>query len=144
MTRPDGRRRTCVPFLVLLVGTVLSSALAPTSSADPLPLEGRSIFTTRVDLDSRHLLTTWLMRAFIATGSDSPNCLVTLAEMGGGSGLVFPGPVFCAPRTLEGQKGVMLSVFFPGQDASSDFRLSLTLFHEGARFYGQAVPYPVQ
>lgn len=62
-------------------------------------------------------------------------------EMGGGSGLVLPGPVFCAPRTVEGRKGVMVSVFFPNQDAGGDFRLSMTLYHQGAQFYGNAVPY---
>jgi hypothetical protein len=127
--------------LVLVGCALLMSASAAARATERWPSEGRPIRATRVDLDASHLQTTWLMRAFIATGSDSSNCLVTLAEMGGGVGLVFPGPVFCAPRTLDGQKGVMVSVFFPGQDATPDFRISLTLYHEGARFYGQAVPY---
>jgi hypothetical protein len=59
---------------------------------------------------------------------------------GGGSGLVFPGPVFCAPRIVEGRKGVMVSVFFPSWDGY-DMRISLTLYHERALFYGDPVPY---
>ncbi len=141
MTRRYGRRLLRIPSLVLVGCALLSSASAPASPEQRWPLAVRGIRSTRVDLDFNHLLTTWLMRGFIATGSDSPNCLVTLAEMGGGTGLVFPGPVFCGPRTFQRQKGVMVSVFFPGQDAGSDFRISLTLYHEGARFYGQAVPY---
>jgi hypothetical protein len=141
MTKQCGRPLLRIASLVLVGCALLSSASAPARSEQPWPLEAQGIRTTRVDLDSNHLLTTWLMRGFIATGSDSPNCLVTLAEMGGGAGLVFPGPVFCGPRTFEGQKGVIVSVFFPGQDAGSDFRISMTLYHEGARFYGPAVPY---
>jgi hypothetical protein len=141
MARQYGGRLLRISSLAVLGCALLSPASAPASSEQPWPLVVRRIRTTRVDLDSNHLLTTWLMRGFVATGSDSPNCLVTFAEMGRGAGLVFPGPVFCAPRIVEGQEGVMVSVFFPGQDAGSDFRISLTLYHEGARFYGQAVPY---
>jgi hypothetical protein len=135
----DGRGVVRVVSSALVVGTLLLTGIQPANS-DNWSYERAVVRASRIDLDSNHLLTAWLMRAFIATGSDSPNCLVTLAEMGGGSGLVFPGPVFCAPRTFEGRKGVMVSVFFPNSDAF-DMSISMTLYHQGARFYGTPVPY---
>jgi hypothetical protein len=92
----------------------------------------------RINLDAQHLQG-FLLRAFVATGSDSPNCLVTLAEAGPAAHII--GPVFCGTRTFEGRKGVLVSVFYPFEDPGDDVSVALTLYHEGARGYRAPTPY---
>lgn len=60
MAKPHCRRFVRIPSLVLVGCALLSSASAPASSTERWPSEGRRIRTTRVDLDSTHLQTTWL------------------------------------------------------------------------------------
>jgi hypothetical protein len=138
MRKSPGRAAVLVVSSLLACTTLLLTAAEPARTQDP-PNKGKDIGASPVDLDSNHLLYPGAMRAFIATGSDSPNCLVTLAEA---TDPWIIGPVFCGRRTFEGRKGVLVSVLFPGQDAGADLRVGLTVYQERARYYGAPVLYP--
>ena len=80
-----------------------------------------------------------VVRAFVPTGSRSPQCLVTLNET---NNFAFGTVVFCGerePAGLGGVPGVMISVFFPAPVRSPDFFLSVTLYQRGASTYGAPV-----
>jgi hypothetical protein len=80
-----------------------------------------------------------VVRAFVPTGSRSPNCLVTLNDT---NNFAFGTVVFCGerePAGLGGAPGVMISVFFPAPVRSPDFILSVTLYQQGASSYGPPV-----
>ena len=66
---------------------------------------------------SKSLLHPGALRAFVATGSDGANCLVTLQEA---NNPWIIDPVFCGPRTYERQQGVLISVFFPGPEGAPE------------------------
>jgi len=76
-------------------------------------------------------------RAFIPTGSTSPNCLATLRESN-----VFDVPMnmFCANRTLNGVNGVLVSIFFSAP-VGTDALVAITLYQDGAHEYGTPVLY---
>lgn len=77
------------------------------------------------------------IRAF-TTSSSSDHCLVTLSE----SNFRARGAtIFCAPRTFQGQQGILVSVFFP-QPMPSGFFLSASIYQEGAHGFGTPVFYP--
>ena len=77
-----------------------------------------------------------VIRAFVRTGSASPNCLATLGD----TTYVADGTLmFCAPRQPASLgKGVLVSVFYP-QPPPSGLFLSVTLFQEGAKGYAPPV-----
>jgi hypothetical protein len=80
-----------------------------------------------------------VVRAFVATGSKSPNCLVTLNET---NNFAFGTVLFCGerePANLGGVPGVMISVFFTAPVRSPDFFVSVTLYQQGATTYGAPV-----
>ncbi len=76
-------------------------------------------------------------RAFIPTGSTSPNCLATLRESN-----VFDIPMnmFCANRTVAGVNGVLVSIFF-NAPVGPDALVAITLYQDGANEYGTPVLY---
>ena len=77
------------------------------------------------------------VRAFVPTGSLSPNCLTSFSE----SNFAIPGlTLFCGVRVFNGQKGLLISVF-PPQVIPTGLILSLTVYQEGARGYGAPVLY---
>jgi hypothetical protein len=78
------------------------------------------------------------VRAFVPTGSLSPICLATLSE----STNPVPGTtVFCAPRSFNGQNGILVSLFFP-QPMPTGFFVSATVHQDHANTYGSPVFYP--
>jgi hypothetical protein len=100
-------------------------------------LRSEKISLTQINLNSTHVNPGegTVMRAFVETGTNNPNCLTTLAESNNASTGIT---MFCAPRAPSGRKGVLVSVFFPAVP-SADVVLSLTLFQEEARRYGPPV-----
>ena len=81
-----------------------------------------------------------VIRAFVPTGSKSVNCLTSLNEI---KTNVFPTgiTIFCGerePSAFNNTPGILVSVFFT-QPAPPDLALSVTLYQQGARFYGAPV-----
>jgi hypothetical protein len=80
-----------------------------------------------------------VVRAFVPTGSRSPNCLVTLNET---NNVALGIVLFCGerePAALGGVPGALISVFFPQPVRSPDLYLSVTLYQQGAGTYGAPV-----
>jgi hypothetical protein len=78
------------------------------------------------------------LSAFVPTGSDSPACLVTLAE----SNFAVTGTtVYCGNRYFNGTWGIIVRVLFPSAVPSNDLILSTTVYQEGAQHYGAPVHY---
>lgn len=130
---------TRAPAIAWVVAAFVCFTLLPiwAETAGSPPEKGKDIGAVPIDLDASHLLYSQGMRVFIATDAQSPNCLVTLREANDPFNV---RPVFCAPRAVDGQDGVLVSVFF-FQDAGPDVVIGLTLYQEGARFYGPLVLY---
>lgn len=75
--------------------------------------------------------------AFVPTGSDSNKCLVTLSE----SDFAISGTtVYCGVRQVDGQRGIFIHVLLP-VPAPEHLVMSLTVYQEFARGYGQPVPF---
>lgn len=81
-----------------------------------------------------------VIRAFVATGSKSVNCLTSMNEI-----LTDITPtsitVFCGERqpvAFGNVPGILVSVFFT-QPPPSDFTMSLTLYQQGAKKYAPPV-----
>jgi hypothetical protein len=95
------------------------------------------IGAARVELSHAQVTNDFDIRAFIATDSLNPNCLVTMAE----SNFAVPGvSIFCAPRILDGQRGVLVSAFYPSPPPP-DLGLTITLYQESAHGYAAPVLY---
>lgn len=126
--------------LVLLV-------LVPSVSADTQD-QGLGI-GTKVVLTQEHLAGVRLAWAFVETGSESPLVLCTFNENSPGFGAVrLTGlTLFCRQRTVELEEGPVYGVgivaFLPGTfQPPQGFELQITVFHEGAAFYGELLPCP--
>jgi hypothetical protein len=104
---------------------------------DPgLVLKTASVFLTNAHVDPAE--NSQVVRAFVPTGSKSPNCLATLNET---NAFAFGIVLFCGerePAGLGGTPGVVVSAFFP-QPVPPGFVLSLTLYQQGAASYGAPV-----
>lgn len=119
---------------------VVAAAAIHTSRAQViLPRPAPAIGAARIGFGPEQLTTdSLLLRAFVATGSSSPNCLATFSE----SSFVRPSmSLFCAPRTFNGREGVLVTVQFDSP-APPDLILSATVYQEGARGYAQPVFFP--
>lgn len=120
--------------MLLLSATITPSQLAkPTGSLvrETPPIGAQTILfgDTEVTDDFRDV------RAFIPTGSLSEHCLVTLSE----SNFAIPGiTVFCGAREFQGQKGILVSAFFP-EPIPAGLILSATVYQEHAHGYGEPV-----
>ena len=78
------------------------------------------------------------VRAFVPTGSLSRNCPATFSES---PNFAVPGlTLFCGSRVFNGQKGLLISAF-PPQVIPTGLALSLIVYQEGARGYGNPVLY---
>jgi len=101
---------------------------------DPaLALKTASVLLTNAHVDPAQ--NNQVVRAFVPTGSRSPNCLATLNET---NAFAFGIVLFCGerePAGLGGTPGVLISAFFP-QPVPPGFVLSLTLYQQGATSYG--------
>jgi len=75
--------------------------------------------------------------AFVPTGSGSDRCLVTLSE----SDFAIAGTtVYCGVRQVDAQLGIFIHVFLP-VPAPQHFVITLTVYQEFAREYGQPIPF---
>lgn len=134
--------RSSVFAATLLATALLLSLVIPSTSrvaASASPRDDNPILAGNVLFgDAQVTPNGFAVRAFVPTGSVSPNCLVTLSE----SNNATPGiSVFCGAREFEGQKGILFSAFFP-QPIPSGLVLSATIYQERARGYGAPVFYP--
>jgi hypothetical protein len=98
---------------------------------------------TQVILTQEHREGVRLVQAFVETGSGSPLVLCTFNENAPGYGGVrLSGlTLFCRQRTVDfGNgpiQGVAILTLLPGTfQPQGDLALSVTVFHEGALFYG--------
>jgi len=127
--------RAALAVVLAIIGIVGMTQQAPAQSdlRRAVPIGATSVTFTNEHVDQNNLD----VRAFVATGSLSPQCLVTMAE----SNFAIPGlSVFCAPRNHDGQSGVLVSVFFP-TPPPADLLLVVTLYQEHAQQYGSPVLY---
>jgi hypothetical protein len=102
-------------------------------------LNTASLFLTNAHVDPTE--NNQVIRAFVATGSKSANCLATLNEMAN-STYPFGIVLFCGerePAGLGGVPGVLVSVFFPQPVSPAGFVLGVTLYQQGATTYGPPV-----
>lgn len=102
---------------------------------------------TQVALTQEHRQGVRLVQAFVETGSGSPLVLCTFNENAPGFGGVrLSGlTLFCRQRTVDfGDgpiQGVAILILLPGTfQPQGDFSLWVTVFHEGALFYGDVRP----
>lgn len=112
------------------------TVVAPQNPALGLHTVSLSLTSTQLD----PLEGNGVIRAFVPTDSKSVNCLATLNEI---KTNVYPTGItlFCGerePSAFGSTPGVLVSVFFT-QPAPPDLALSLTLYQQGAKFYGEPV-----
>ncbi len=112
-----------------------------------VPPQATDIGLSRVIVNEDFLDGHRLVRAFVATGSDSPHALCTFAENDPGFGpLRLAGlTVMCRPREFNGEIGVGIAIFLPALfKTDQGFELHLTLYHAGARNYAEPIPCPAE
>jgi hypothetical protein len=98
-----------------------------------------SIGAELVIITSEFAWTPGLHRAFVSTGSDSPIALCSVKDA------TNPGIILlvtCGHRVFNGQKGLILSVFFHEPPAPEDF-VELVAYQEGALPFGPPVFAPI-
>ena len=134
------KRHLPVLTALLVAAAIFAAAKAAPAQSD-LSRTSIPLGATRIELTHDQLVANdFDIRAFVPTGSLSPNCLVTLAE----SNFAVPGiSTFCAPRIVDGQNGVLVSLFFP-TPPPADVCLAITLYQEHARGYGPPALYTGQ
>jgi hypothetical protein len=91
----------------------------------------------RVDLTYAHVDPAALseVKAFVATGSSSANCLATLSE----SNFAIAGTtLYCGTRAYNGANGVWVHILLPGS-APTNLVISVTVYQEGAQQYAAPV-----
>src|SRR5687768_15141003 len=122
---------TVLVAVTLLTFIQSAPAQSDTGGAPPIGSARIAFSSEHLDPNSFHI------RAFVATDSLNPNCLVTMNE----SNFAVPGmSIFCSPRTFNEQNGVVVSVFFPWPPPV-DFFLQVTLYQEEAAGYAPPVLY---
>jgi hypothetical protein len=134
-----------ISFRVLLYLSLCSLLLVTVNSQQTvhagIPLYGIPIGAANVMFDSTVVPADGTrVRAFIATGSASSICMVTLNES---NFAVAGATVFCGARVLNGQNGVLVSVFFPQQieNVGSGLVLTANVYQQGATRYGAPIHY---
>lgn len=144
-----GNLREYLPPISLfaLAMALFALTLVPTPSADAQD-PGLDI-GTQVVITQNHLAGVRLAWAFVETGSGSPLVLCTFNENSPGFGAerLTGLTLFCRQRTVdfgEGPvQGVGVLVLLPGTfQPAEGFALTVTVFHEGALFYGDLFPCP--
>ena len=132
------KRYLLVILIVLLVGLFSAPSVAYGSVQSSEKSQGiRRINAGYIELTEEHRTSSQGVRAFIPTDSSSPICLVTLSEAD------FPVPgmtVFCAPRVVDGVAGIIITIFYP-VDLPDQFIVSLTVYQDDAKRYGEPVLY---
>jgi hypothetical protein len=75
------------------------------------------------------------VKAFVATGSSSPNCLATLSE----STFATDGTtLYCGARVHNGANGVWVHILLPDV-APTDLLMWVTVYQQGAQQYAAPV-----
>jgi|SRR5215471_17491551 len=94
--------------------------------------------STNLNLDASFIINgSGTVRAFVPTGSNTPNCLSTLNE----TTFVLSGTqLFCGQRLSPtlGISGVLITIDY-SETPPSDYSTSLTLWQQGATRYGPAM-----
>lgn len=126
---------------VALVGVRSNFSLIHSKAeAQGLPV-GIPIGLARLAFDFSHagFYGAYWVRAFTATGSMRPECIVAVGETNFG----MPGiNTFCGPREYNGQSGLMISVAFPQGPIPYEFFMSVNVYQMGAKGYAAPVYYP--
>ena len=103
---------------------------------------GDSLFAKQIQLDYSEISIDsgyTLVAAFIPTGSDSEVCFVNLGDSGFYLG--YFAPTTCIRRTYMGQKGLVVIVSTAGWVLPTDFVMRVSVYQNGAKFYGAPVFY---
>jgi hypothetical protein len=132
------KRYVFIVVIVLLLGLLSVQSVAFGSDQGAGREQGiPRIRAGYITLTEEHRLSPTEVRAFIPTESSSLVCLVTLAE----SDSAVPGTtVYCGRRVVEGVAGVNIHIFYP-DDLPDHFLVTLTLYQDGAKRYGEPVLY---
>lgn len=117
---------------VIALGVSYQSAWA--SGVPPVPALVASINLTNAQVRPDNPA---LVQAFIPTGSKSVKCLLTMNET---TFVHFGTQVFCGERDSPTYgSGVVITIDYFDQAVPPDYGTSLTLWQEGAKFYGQPI-----
>jgi parallel beta-helix repeat protein len=100
------------------------------------------LFATQIQLDSAEIPpgNPNVVSAFIPTGRDSEVCFVSLGDSGFYLGSF--APTTCLGRTYQGQKGLVVILSTIGWELPSDFVMRVSVYHKGAKYYGQPIYWP--
>jgi hypothetical protein len=132
------KRYLFVIAIVILAGLLSMPSVAYGSVQSSEKSQGiRRINAGYIELTEEHRTSSAGVRAFIPTDSSSPICLVTLAEAS------FPVPgmtVFCGNRVVDGVDGVIITIFY-AVDLPDEFVVTLTVYQDDAKRYGEPVLY---
>jgi hypothetical protein len=136
------KRYLFILVIVLLVGLLSVPSVAYGSVQSSENSQGvRRINAGYIELTEEHRTSSAGVRAFIPTGSSSPICLVTLAEAGFPDPGIVPGmTVFCGNRVVDGVAGIIITIFYP-VDLPDQFLVTLTVYQDDAKRYGEPVLY---
>jgi hypothetical protein len=135
-------KKTLIIVSVMIVVFVLLAIFshqklaAQAQSTHPLgvPIGATQIFLTNAQVNPDE--NNQVIRAFIPTGSMSPNCLATLNDT---NNFAFGTVLFCGNRHPSGSRpGVLVSIFFPAP-VVPDMTMTVTLYQQGAIKYGAPV-----
>jgi len=132
------KRYLVVIAIVILAGLLLMPSVAYGSVQSSEKSQGiRRINAAYIELTEEHRAGPDSIRVFVPTDSFSPICLVTLSE----SSVAVAGmTVFCAPRGVDGVAGVNIHILHP-VDLPDQFVVSLTVYQDDAKRYGEPVLY---
>ncbi len=93
-----------------------------------------------VKLTSKHVPAddkTWI-RAFVKTNGTSRHIFTSLSEHTRNG---WPRAVYCAPRTMEEENGILICVVFDNEDASTGWSIDVVVSQRDATEYGEPVLY---
>lgn len=102
---------------------------------------GKAIGSAYVSLDADSLQFAGnnpVLSVFIQTGSKSQICLTSLNES---NAVPIVETIWCGKRKFHHQNGVKVLIDLT-QPPQGGFVVEFTLYHEGAKFYGQPKTYP--
>lgn len=139
---PTNKRYLFVIAIVILAGLLSMPSVAYGSIQSSEKSQGlRRINAGYIELTEEHRTSSAGVRAFIPTDSSSPICLVTLAEASFPDPGIVPGmTVFCGNRVVDGVDGVIITIFYP-VDLPDEFVVTLTVYQDDAKRYGEPVLY---
>jgi hypothetical protein len=134
----EKKRYVFIIVILLLLGLLSVQSVAFGSNQGAEREKGTTkIFAGYIVLTEEHRFNFTEVRAFVPTDSLSPVCLVTLAE----SDSAVPGQtVYCGRRIVDGVAGVNLHIFYP-DELPDQFLVTLTVYQDGAKRYGEPVLY---